>query len=239
MCQGATGRRKPATVPSPATVPCHFWQDISSKAVIPMKITKVYTRTGDKGMTSLVGGIRIDKSATRLDAYGTIDELSSHIGLLIAYIEQDINDAHILEILSRVHNTLFNVGSYLATDASLFEEKPEWLDGHINGILSQLPAEIETLEQEIDEIQPTLPVLHSFVLPGGTVAASQCHVCRTVCRRTERCIVALSRESEVADEPIKFVNRLSDYLFVLARKLNFLVGKDEKIWKKTCISKKK
>ena len=122
-----------------------------------MKITKVYTRTGDKGMTSLVGGIRIDKSATRLDAYGTIDELSSHIGLLIAYIEQDINDAHILEVLGRVHNTLFNVGSYLATDASLFEEKPEWLDGHINGILSQLPAETELLEQEIDAIQPTLP----------------------------------------------------------------------------------
>ena len=204
-----------------------------------MKITKVYTRTGDKGMTSVVGGIRIDKSATRLDAYGTIDELSSHIGLLIAYIEQDINDGHILEVLGRVHNTLFNVGSYLATDASLFEEKPEWLDGHINGILSQLPAETELLEQEIDDIQPTLPVLHSFILPGGTIAASQCHVCRTVCRRTERRIIALSRESEVADEPIKFVNRLSDYLFVLARKLNFLASKDEKIWKKTCNLEKK
>jgi cob(I)alamin adenosyltransferase len=121
----------------------------------------------------------------------------------------------------------------------MFEEKPEWLDGHINGILSQLPAETELLEKEIDDIQPTLPVLHSFVLPGGTIAASQCHVCRTVCRRTERRIIALSRESEVADEPIKFVNRLSDYLFVLARKLNFLARKDEKIWKKTCKSEKK
>ena len=109
-----------------------------------MKITKVYTRTGDKGMTSLVGGIRIDKSATRLDAYGTIDELSSHIGLLIAYIEQNLNDAHILEVLGRVHNTLFNVGSYLATDASLFEEK------HASGIFLGARSATEGVPQNMN-----------------------------------------------------------------------------------------
>lgn len=209
-----------------------------------MKITKVYTRTGDKGMTSLVGGFRIDKSSARLEAYGTIDELTSQIGLLIAYIEKEEHNStspleSIAEALSNVQNTLFNIGSYLATDESLFEEKPEWLDGYIGNILGQLPAAIEALEHDIDVILPTLPELHSFVLPGGTIAASQCHVCRTVCRRAERRIIALSRESEIAPEPVKYVNRLSDYLFVLARNLNFLAHEDEKIWKKACNSEKK
>lgn len=199
-----------------------------------MKITKVYTKTGDQGMTSLVGGIRVDKDSVRLEAYGTVDELSSHLGLLASMLRSEKLTAaesvaqeyiDIANLIERVQNTLFNVCSYLATDTT---QTPVYESAKLN------PKEIDVLEHEVDAIMPTLPVLHSFVLPGGTMSASQTHVCRTVCRRAERRIVALTHEAEINPDVLKYVNRLSDYLFVLSRKLNFLAGEEEKIWRKTC-----
>lgn len=153
-----------------------------------MKMTKIYTRTGDKGTTSLVGGIRIKKSDIRLEAYGTIDELTSHIGLLIALMaddraqrlsevptEQSADDDRAL--LIRIQSNLFIVGSHLATDQSKTPLYP-------SAILPE--GETQLLEQHIDQMLASLPEAQGFVLPGGTVAAAQCHVCRTVCRRAER-----------------------------------------------------
>ena len=187
-----------------------------------MKLTKIYTRTGDKGMTSLVGGIRIKKSSVRLEAYGTVDELCSHIGLLVAMLPDDDDDR---PLLIRTQSNLFIVGSHLATDQSKTPLPPS----------GQLPeGEVELLEQRIDELLALLPEPQGFILPGGTMAASQCHVCRTVCRRAERCIVALSEDAVVSPEVQQYINRLSDYLFVLAKKLNFLQGIEEKIWQNVC-----
>lgn len=195
-----------------------------------MKLTKIYTKTGDKGTTSLVGGIRVSKCCTRLEAYGTIDELSSHIGLLLAHIEQiRTKDSELCtmhyELLQRIQCDLFNIGTYLATDTT---QTPIYESAKLN------PEEIPAIEHAIDEILPTLPELNSFVLPGGSIAAAQCHVCRTVCRKAERCIIALANEAEIKPEIIQFVNRLSDYFFVLARKLNIICNTEEKTWKKTC-----
>ena len=148
-----------------------------------MKITKVYTRGGDKGKTSLVGGQRVSKACVRLEAYGTIDELGAHLGLLAAWL-------------------------------------PE-------GAIAQL-------EQEVDAIMKELPERQGFVLRGGTQEAAQAHICCTICRRAERRIVALAEEATVSPEVQQYVNRLSDYLFVLAKKLNFMAGKSEKIWQNAC-----
>ena len=187
-----------------------------------MKMTKIYTRTGDKGMTSLVGGIRIKKSDIRLEAYGTIDELCSHIGLLVAQLPQDDDDR---ELLVRTQSNLFIVGSHLATDQSKTPLYPSAI----------LPSgETEQLEQRVDQILALLPEPQGFVLPGGTIAAAQCHVCRTVCRRAERRIDALAEVAQVGPEIIQFVNRLSDYLFVLAKKINFNAHQQEIIWQKPC-----
>ena len=187
-----------------------------------MKMTKIYTRTGDKGMTSLVGGVRIKKSDVRLEAYGTIDELCSHIGLLVAQLPQDDDER---EFLIHTQSNLFIVGSHLATDQSKTPLYP-------SAILPE--GETEALEQRVDAILPLLPECPGFVLPGGTIAAAQCHVCRTVCRRAERRIDALADVAEVGEDIIKYVNRLSDYLFVLSKKLNFMAGCSEKIWKNAC-----
>ena len=187
-----------------------------------MKMTKIYTRTGDKGMTSLVGGVRIKKHDKRLEAYGTIDELCSHVGLLVALVSPDDDDR---PLLLRTQSNLFIVGSHLATDQNQTPLYPS----------AQLPeGETEMLEQRIDQILALLPEPQGFILPGGTVAAAQCHVCRTVCRRAERCIDALAEDAVVGDDIIKYVNRLSDYLFVLAKKINFNAGQQEIIWQKPC-----
>ena len=187
-----------------------------------MKLTKIYTRTGDKGMTSLVGGVRIKKSDVRLEAYGTVDELCSHIGLLVAHLDKEDDDC---ERLLHIQSCLFIVGSHLATDQSKTQLPPSAL----------LPeGETESLEQRIDEILALLPESQGFILPGGCVAAAQCHVCRSVCRRAERRIDALADVAEVGSDIIQYVNRLSDYLFVLAKKINFNVGQQEIIWQKTC-----
>lgn len=187
-----------------------------------MKITKVYTRRGDQGMTDLVGGIRISKTHPRLHAYGTIDELSSHLGLLVSLLPKDSED---LTLLLRIQNNLFNIGTHLATDQS---QTPLYSS-------AKLPeGETDLLEQQIDSILHSLPEAQGFVLPGGTTAAAQCHVCRTVCRRAERCILELMQTDIVSADVLKYVNRLSDYLFVLAKKINFNAGQDEIIWQNAC-----
>ena len=186
-----------------------------------MKITKVYTRRGDQGQTSLVGGQRVSKASTRLEAYGTVDELSSHLGLLAAMLP----DGHEKDLVERIQNNLFNVCTNLATDQDQTELYPS----------AYLPeGAIKELEDEVDSIMHELPERQGFILPGGTQEAAQAHVCRTVCRRAERRIVALAEEATVSPEVQQYVNRLSDYLFILAKKLNFLAGKSEKIWQNAC-----
>ena len=183
-----------------------------------MKITKVYTRGGDMGNTSLVGGQRVSKASERLEAYGTVDELSSHLGLLAAVI----TDADDKEMIIRIQNCLFNVCTNLATDQ---ENTPLSASAHLP------EGEIERVEKAIDDIMKMLPEPQGFVLPGGTREAAQAHVCRTVCRRAERRIVALSRVAKISPEVLQYVNRLSDYLFVLAKKINFNANHSEIVWK--------
>lgn len=186
-----------------------------------MKITKVYTRTGDKGMTSIVGGMRIKKSDIRLEAYGTVDELSAHLGLLAAMMLEDSNRTTVI----RIQNNLFNVGTHLAIDQS---QTPLYPSAHL------ADGEIAFLEQEIDRMMGLLPEHQGFILPGGTPAAAQAHVARTVCRRAERRIAELAEVAAVGDEVQQYINRLSDYLFVLAKIINFNSKQSEIIWQNTC-----
>ena len=186
-----------------------------------MKITKVYTKTGDQGETSIIGGIRVKKSCERLEAYGTVDELSSHLGLLASMLP----DGEDKDLIIRIQNNLFSVCSNLATDQS---QTPLYDS-------ARLPdGEIQVLEHKVDEIMNLLPERQGFILPGGTQASAQAHVCRTVCRRAERRIVALSEVAQISPETLQYVNRLSDYLFVLAKKINFNTGVSEIIWQKVC-----
>ena len=186
-----------------------------------MKITKVYTRTGDKGMTSLVGGVRIKKSDVRLEAYGTVDELSAQLGVLAAMLPEGDDRSNVI----RVQNNLFNVCTHLATDQS---QTPLYPSAHL------AEGEIDFLEQEVDRMMALLPDRQGFVLPGGTLAASQAHVARTVCGRAERRIAALAEVAEVGEEVQQYVNRLSDYLFVLAKIINFNSGQQEILWQNAC-----
>lgn len=186
-----------------------------------MKKSLIYTKTGDKGTTSLVGGTRVPKSHIRLEAYGTVDELNSHIGLLVTYLahEQDKN------FVQQVQDHLFAVGSHLATD----RQKTEL---HEASIITA--AQVEAMEQEIDRLDAMLPPLAAFVLPGGSRGAAVCHICRTVCRRAERRILDLAQQAEISSELLAYMNRLSDYLFVLSRKINKDEQKDEIFWNNTC-----
>jgi cob(I)alamin adenosyltransferase len=178
---------------------------------------KIYTRTGDDGTTGLIGGSRVKKHNIRLESYGTIDELNSYIGV----IRSMQTDQHADQILEVIQNKLFVIGANLATDES------------ISLIKKQLPckkADIELLEKEMDRMNNDLPELRNFILPGGSQAASFCHVARTVCRRAERKIVELAENAEVDANLIKFINRLSDYLFVLSRKINLDQKTPEILW---------
>ena len=212
-----------------------------------MKLTKIYTKTGDEGETSLVGGIRIAKNAPRIEAYGTVDELSSHLGLLVAMLNKDAEHGEeyqpIIETLERIQNNLFSISSILATDVeALSQNKAEWVKPYLESLeaFSEQLGSTETplLEKLTDEYNAELPVLKSFILPGGSMAAAQCHVCRAVCRRAERRIVDKVQGDKVQgtrDGNLKqYMNRLSDYLFVLARKINIINGKEEKTWQNTC-----
>ena len=187
-----------------------------------MKITKVYTRKGDSGLTSLVGGQRVSKASVRLEAYGTVDELSAQLGLLAAMLPADSDDK---QMVTHIQNCLFNVCTNLATDQ---EQTPLYPSAHL------AEGETESLEQAVDDIMAMLPERHGFILPGGTQQAAQAHVCRTVCRRAERRIVELSEQATVSPEVQQYVNRLSDYLFVLAKKFNYIAGQEEKIWQNVC-----
>ena len=182
-----------------------------------MKKSLVYTKTGDKGTTSLVGGNRVPKTHIRLEAYGTVDELNAHLGLLNTYL-QDEADSH---FISGIQHKLFTIGSHLATDQEKTELKAA-------SILTQ--EDVERIEQEIDRLDEQLPELRAFILPGGSRGAAVCHVCRTVCRRAERRILALSETCTISPEVLAFVNRLSDYLFVLSRKINFDEQNNEIFW---------
>lgn len=186
-----------------------------------MKKSMIYTKTGDKGTTSLVGGTRVSKTHIRLEAYGTVDELNSCLGLLQTYLTDEADK----RVISRVQNKLFSVGSYLATDQSKTELH---MESRIND------EDIHLLEHAIDVIDGGLPSLNAFILPGGNRGAAVGHICRTVCRRAERRILALAEECEIDIHVTAFVNRLSDYLFILARKLNHLTGADEIYWDKSC-----
>lgn len=194
-----------------------------------MKIMRVYTKTGDNGTTALVGGIRIKKTDIRLEAYGTVDELNSQIGLLVALMEkQDVENetvGSLREELIRIQNSLFIVGTHLATDQSKTPLYP-------SAILPE--GETEMLEQAIDSMNAQLPEKQGFVLPGGTVAAAQAHVCRTVCRRAERRIAQLAEIAKVGPEIMQYINRLSDYLFILAKIINFNMGHGEIVWQSPC-----
>lgn len=180
----------------------------------------LYTATGDGGTTSLVGGTRIEKESPRLEAYGTLDELNAHIGV----VDSLIDNPEIKASLHAIQNILFDIGAYLATPAG-----SPYLNPH--------PADeerIKALERLIDRTDAAVPAARNFVLPGGTQASAQAHVARTVCRRAERRILALSRLEAVAPEVLVFINRLSDYLFALARHLNYDAGKEEILWTKDC-----
>ncbi|HVV55810.1 MAG TPA: cob(I)yrinic acid a,c-diamide adenosyltransferase [Mucilaginibacter sp.] len=168
---------------------------------------KIYTKTGDKGLTSLIGGTRVPKHHLRIESYGTVDELNSWIGLIR---DQDIS-AHDKDILKEIQDRLFTIGSSLAADP----ERSKMV------IPDLRKADIELLEKEIDRMDGELPELRHFILPGGSNAVSFCHVARCVCRRAERLAVELSGESSVDEDVLIYLNRLSDYLFTLARKAGF------------------
>ena len=182
---------------------------------------KIFTKTGDKGTTSLVGGTRVPKTHIRLEAYGTVDELNSNLGLLITYLP----DGKDKDFLQQVQDRLFAVGAHLATDREKMELKEA-------SIIS--PEQVEMVEREIDRLDTLLPPLSAFILPGGSRGAAVCHVCRTVCRRAERRILALDEQVEIASELLAYVNRLSDYLFVLSRKMNQDDKKGEIFWNNSC-----
>lgn len=180
---------------------------------------KIYTKTGDDGTTGLIGGSRVKKYDLRLEAYGTIDELNASIGVLCS---SEFSD-DVAGILNKIQNKLFNIGSLLASD-----EKGEAVTAN----LAITEANINDLEVAIDEYQNQLPKLVHFVLPGGNFASAQCHVARTVCRRAERRILEYAEHSKVQTEIIIYMNRLSDFFFVLSRKLAFDNHIEEVVWKK-------
>ena len=178
----------------------------------------IYTKTGDGGTTSLVGGSRVNKDDARVEAYGTVDELNSHIGLLAEMI-RPLGSGYYDELKTVQHN-LFTLQTLLATeDEALYARLPQ-LD----------EEEVEILERQIDLLTDQLPQLHNFVIAGGNMMGAQCHVARTVCRRAERRVVTLSQEAPVDGVLMRYLNRLSDYLFVLARHAVVADGKQEDLY---------
>ncbi|RDY61011.1 cob(I)yrinic acid a,c-diamide adenosyltransferase [Flagellimonas nanhaiensis] len=178
---------------------------------------KIYTKTGDKGTTALFTGTRVPKHHIRIESYGTIDELNSHLGLLR---DQDI-DPNSAEILVLIQQKLFTVGSILATEP---KKKERLKISKIND------DDIQLLENEMDKMNETLPQMTHFILPGGHPTVSYCHIARTICRRAERMISYLHETEPVPESLLAYINRLSDYLFVLARKLSKDLNAQEVKW---------
>lgn len=179
---------------------------------------KIYTKTGDKGKTSLLSGTRVSKSHIRINTYGTIDELNSHIGLLR---DQKVNENRVT-LLLHVQETLFTMGSILASDPArpIPDSIPKLRD-----------EDIISLEKEIDRMEENLPTMQNFILPGGHQSVSYCHITRCVCRRAERLLTELDQSEPVDPKLIIYLNRLSDYLFVLARKMSQELNVKEIAWR--------
>lgn len=183
-------------------------------------LNRIYTRRGDAGETGLVGGQRVPKDATRIEAFGTVDELNAFVGLCAVSCGEDQRLALLGRILLRVQHELFNLGSILATQPEDVHPKQPRVTA----------AEIAQLEREIDAMNEGLPALRSFVLPGGTRVNAELHVARTVCRRAERLLVGVARGEAVPSEAIQYLNRLSDALFVWGRWVNQALGVPEVLW---------
>jgi len=177
---------------------------------------KIYTKTGDKGLTSLIGGSRVPKYHIRIESYGTVDELNSYLGLIAC---QEIS-VHDQQILKQIQDRLFTIGASLAAD-------PDKQATVLPDIKQQ---DIELLEAEMDDMDKQLPTLKHFILPGGSNAVSFCHLARCVCRRAERITVQLAHDSSVDEKVIVYLNRLSDYLFMLARKIGQEQHLEESKW---------
>ena len=186
-----------------------------------MRIDRVYTKQGDKGETSLIGGERVSKDDPRLDCYGTLDELNATLGMARVALETSAAGPHLMPIITRVQNELFNLGSELgAADPARRAKLPRIEDRHVDG-----------LERDIDGVNDDLPVLTSFVLPGGGAASATFHLARTVCRRAERLVVSLAKHEDIGGElPLVYLNRLSDALFVWGRWCAFKDGQPEPLW---------
>lgn len=178
---------------------------------------KIYTKKGDKGTTGLIGGTRVLKSSMRIESYGTVDELNSYIGLVR---DQSINNELKIQLIE-IQDRLFTIGSSLASD-------PEKSTMKIPDLNDQ---DVAALEKWMDEMNETLPEMRSFILPGGHTTVSFCHIARCVCRRAERIIVDLSQHEFVAELVLTYLNRLSDYLFMLSRKISQDMGAAEQPWK--------
>ena len=178
---------------------------------------KIYTKTGDKGQTSLVGGTRVSKTELRIEAYGTVDELNSYVGLVR---DQEVNVGR-KELLKEIQDRLFTIGSILASEPE--QTKKRIPDLH--------ESDIELLEKAMDDMDTSLEPMRFFILPGGHQSISFAHVARTVCRRAERVVIRLSLETEVNDLVIRYLNRLSDYLFVLCRMMAKELNIEENAWK--------
>lgn len=176
------------------------------------RLSKIYTRTGDDGSTGLGSGDRVPKDSVRVEAYGAVDETNSLIGVVLASddLPQDVEDC-----LTRIQHQLFDLGGELS----------------IPGTTIITAASVEGLERTLDDFNADLPPLKDFILPGGTLEAATCHVARTVCRRAERRICTLARDEDVNENSVRYLNRLSDLLFVIARVLNRRAGTAEPLWK--------
>lgn len=178
---------------------------------------KIYTKTGDKGTTALFGGKRVSKADLRIETYGTVDELNSYVGLVR---DQPVNQNR-KSILVEIQDRLFTIGSILATEPGNTKVK----------VPSLAEEDVTALEKEIDILDASLPVMKSFVLPGGHQSVSFCHVARTVCRRAERLVIALDAQEKIDAIVVQYLNRLSDYLFVLSRKMSAELNAEEMPWK--------
>lgn len=190
-----------------------------------IRLNRIYTRTGDKGTTALVGGRRVPKEHGRINAYGTIDELNSIIGIVRTYLAEYVarlgtDGPWYAEMLRRIQNELFDVGSELATP----------LDGEYEGMHRMSALEIDLLENEMDRMEKVLEPLKSFTLPGGGLLNAFLHQARTVCRRAERVLWTLQREEPINEQLIIYVNRLSDHLFVQSRWIAHKLGESEFLW---------
>jgi cob(I)alamin adenosyltransferase len=178
---------------------------------------KIYTKTGDQGETGLFGGRRVPKSHLRVDAYGALDELNSFVG----WLRDSVSDEKTRSVLAGAQHRLFDLGAHMAADPDKQLHTPDLR-----------PADAELLEAEMDRMETALPPLKNFILPGGHPTVSLCHVCRTVCRRAERSAVALHLQSPLNPLALLYLNRLSDYFFVLARQLSQELGAPEMPWEK-------